>query len=143
MTYTAWSVIAGETPTATKWNLLGGNDADFDTRISALLAAKTLYEEADASTITFDMDNSNIQIAELGGNRTLAVANYVVGIPFILLLKQGTGGNKVPTWFTTIQWAGGSAPTLTTTAGKVDIFQFIPVDDSPETFYGMVAGQNI
>lgn len=27
--YTAWSVIAGEIPTATKWNILGVNDAYF------------------------------------------------------------------------------------------------------------------
>jgi hypothetical protein len=29
--YTAWSVVAGETPTTTKWNLLGSNDASFNT----------------------------------------------------------------------------------------------------------------
>ena len=30
MAYASWSVIAGETPTASKWNILGTNDADFD-----------------------------------------------------------------------------------------------------------------
>ena len=29
--YQAWSVVAGETPTTTKWNLLGSNDASFNT----------------------------------------------------------------------------------------------------------------
>jgi microcystin-dependent protein len=29
MSYTAWSVIFGEQPSATKWNILGGNDASF------------------------------------------------------------------------------------------------------------------
>lgn len=29
--YQAWSVIAGETPTTAKWNLLGANDASFNT----------------------------------------------------------------------------------------------------------------
>jgi hypothetical protein len=30
MAYTAWSVIAGEQPTAAKWNILGTNDASFN-----------------------------------------------------------------------------------------------------------------
>lgn len=30
MAYTAWSVLAGEQPTAAKWNLLGTNDASFN-----------------------------------------------------------------------------------------------------------------
>lgn len=29
MAYTAWSVVFGEQPSATKWNLLGSNDAHF------------------------------------------------------------------------------------------------------------------
>jgi hypothetical protein len=29
MTYTAWSVVFGEQPSAAKWNLLGSNDASF------------------------------------------------------------------------------------------------------------------
>lgn len=29
--YTAWSVIFGEQPTSTKWNLLGSNDSSFNT----------------------------------------------------------------------------------------------------------------
>lgn len=30
MAYAAWSVIAGEQPTASKWNILGTNDASFN-----------------------------------------------------------------------------------------------------------------
>lgn len=30
MAYSAWAVIAGEQPTAAKWNLLGSNDASFN-----------------------------------------------------------------------------------------------------------------
>lgn len=32
MAYTAWSVVFGEQPSASKWNILGSNDADFNTR---------------------------------------------------------------------------------------------------------------
>ncbi len=49
MTYTAWSVIAGETPTATKWNELGGNDADFESRFSFLEAIPVTSVSTDST----------------------------------------------------------------------------------------------
>ena len=30
MAYSSWSVVAGEIPTASKWNILGTNDASFN-----------------------------------------------------------------------------------------------------------------
>lgn len=36
MAYEAWSVVFGEQPSADKWNKLGSNDADANTRITAL-----------------------------------------------------------------------------------------------------------
>lgn len=36
MSFSAWSVIAGEVPTASKWNILGSNDSDFNTRLLAI-----------------------------------------------------------------------------------------------------------
>jgi hypothetical protein len=32
MAYAVWSVVFGEQPSAAKWNILGTNDADFNTR---------------------------------------------------------------------------------------------------------------
>lgn len=36
------------------------------------------------------------------------------------LIQDGTGSRTV-TWFPTINWAGGSAPTLTTTESRADV----------------------
>lgn len=36
MAYTSWSVVFGEQPSAAKWNILGTNDAYFDTSITTL-----------------------------------------------------------------------------------------------------------
>lgn len=36
MAYAEWSVVANEIPTTNKWNILGTNDADFDTRLDAI-----------------------------------------------------------------------------------------------------------
>jgi hypothetical protein len=30
MTYASWSVVFGEQPSASKWNILGSNDAEFN-----------------------------------------------------------------------------------------------------------------
>jgi len=39
MAYEAWSVVFGEQPTADKWNKLGSNDADANTRLTAVEAS--------------------------------------------------------------------------------------------------------
>ena len=44
-------------------------------------------------------------------------------IIFVRIAQDGTGGH-VWTWPASMKWAGKSAPTLTTTANAVDIFQF-------------------
>lgn len=45
------------------------------------------------------------------------------GKSFILELTQGTGGSFTATW-PTVRWAGGTAPTLSTAAGKIDALEF-------------------
>lgn len=101
---------------------------------------RTLYDETDGATVTFDVDtNGTFQRVVLGGNRTLAVTNSTLQ-PFALVLKQDATGTRTVTWFSGISWAGGSAPTLTTTPNKTDTFVFIPLGSN--TYLGFVAGQN-
>lgn len=127
MSYSAWSVIAGETPTATKWNILGSNDADFDTRVSQLEDDKTLFAKDDGATITFDLLVSKLQTVTLGGNRTLALANPQVGKFFVIRLVQDGVGGRTVNWWSGIKWIAGTTPTLTATANKADIFGFLCV----------------
>ena len=67
----------------------------------------------------------------------MSTTNEDVGQRFILRLKQGSGGSKtVGTWFgNRVMWPGGSAPTLSTTAGHVDLFGFLVTSGSAGTFY--------
>jgi hypothetical protein len=91
-------------------------------------ATKQLIKSnADGATITFDMDASNIHTITggLGGNRTLAVSNVDVGQVFILRIPQDGTGSRTVTWFSTIKWPSGTAPTLSTDANAVDVFGFI------------------
>ena len=93
--------------------------------------------DVDGATVTFDMASSNIHNVTLGGNRTLAVSNVSTGQAFVVILKQGSGGQTV-TWWSTIKWVGGSAPVLSTTASVWDIFAFI-YDGT--NYYGSIVGQ--
>jgi hypothetical protein len=61
----------------------------------------------------------------------------VAGKSFLLMLKSGSGGYTV-TW-ATVKWSGGTAPTLTATASRMDIFSFF---SDGTNWYGVVAGQN-
>jgi len=65
---------------------------------------------------------------------TFTTAFTTVGIT----LKLTNGGTNI-TWPTSVDWAGGTAPTLTTTG--VDILTFI-TDDGGTTWYGFLAGAN-
>lgn len=105
-------------------------------------AIKTpLTTNTDGATITFDLDESSTHRVTLGGNRSLAISNEDHGQKFIITLIQDGTGSRTVNWFGTINWAGGSAPTLTTTAGAADVFGFINVGTF--TYYGFVIGQNI
>ena len=75
------------------------------------------------------------------GNITIAIANETAGQIFSVEIVQDAVGSRTVTWFSTIKWADGNAPTLTTTGSKKDIFTFICTADN--AFDGFVAGQNI
>lgn len=100
----------------------------------------TLTVNSDGATVTFNMGTSNHHIVTLGGNRTLAVSNVSTGQAFIVHLRQDGTGSRTVNWWGGILWAGGSAPTLTTTANKTDTFGFI-YDGS--NYLGYVIGKNL
>lgn len=107
--------------------------------VNGSVAAYT--SDSDGATVTFDMTSSNVHTVTLAGNRTLAVSNVSVGQPFIIRLVQDATGSRTVTWFSTIKWPGGSAPTLTTTASRVDTFGFICT--SSNNYDGYIIGQDL
>src|SRR5574343_610074 len=95
--------------------------------------------DSDGATITFNLATSNWHTVTLGGNRTLALSSVGTNQQFTIVLIQDGTGSRTVTWFSTIKWAGGAAPTLTTTAGGIDVFTFKQI--SSGQYYGFVAGQ--
>lgn len=95
----------------------------------------------DGATVTIDLSKRGIHSVTLGGNRTLEVSGETAGQVFILRLIQDGTGSRTVTWFSTINWAGGSEPTLTTTASAWDVFGFITT--ATDTYDGFIVGQNL
>jgi hypothetical protein len=96
--------------------------------------------DADAATITFNLDLSDKHQVVLGGNRTFALVNGDDGQTFLIIVQQDATGGQVPTWWTGILWPGGTVPTLTATANKRDVFSFLRL--STGVYLGWLVGAN-
>ena len=100
------------------------------------------YSPAGGATATLDLSLANEhRITMPAGNITIALSNDTNGQKFIVSITQDGTGSRTVTWFSTIKWAGGSVPTLTTTASKRDTFGFIRTGSG--TYDGFIIGQNI
>lgn len=110
--------------------------------MSATNPTAQTYTPSAAGTATLDLSLSNQHYITMpAGNITVALSNATNNQIFIVSITQDGTGSRTVTWFTTIRWAGGSAPTLTTTASKRDVFGFIRTGSN--TYDGFIIGQNI
>lgn len=110
--------------------------------MSATNPTAQTYAPAGGGTATLDLALSNQHhVTFPAGNITVALSNDTNNQCFIISLTQDGGGSRTVTWFTTIRWAGGSPPTLTTTGSKRDTFGFIRTGSG--TYDGFIVGQNI
>ena len=81
----------------------------------------------DASTITWDVIASPVAKVTLGANRTLAApsgSTPAAGQFIALTVIQDGTGSRTLTWNATYEFTADTAPTLTTTANKGDLFIF-------------------
>jgi hypothetical protein len=84
----------------------------------------------DGATITADFALANNFSVTLGGNRTLAnPTNLTVGQSGVIKVTQDGTGSRTLAYGSNWDFAGGTAPTLTTTANAVDILAYY-VDDA-------------
>lgn len=110
--------------------------------INATNPTAQTYSPAVAGTATLDLSLSNQHYITMpAGNATIALSNDTSNQIFYVTITQDGVGSRTVTWFTTIKWAGGSAPTLTTTANKRDAFIFVRTGTG--TYDGFIVGQNI
>ncbi len=99
---------------------------------------ETAYSANSSTAISLSLANGTVQIITLTGNATITMPTAVAGKSFIMYLRQDATGSRTVTW-TTVNWPGGTAPTITSTASKQDIYSFFSDGTS---WYGVTVGQN-
>lgn len=97
------------------------NTADRALSTDQVWAAADLVTLTDAATVAVDMSTGINFTVTLGGNRTLgAPTNTKNGQSGVILVKQDGTGSRTLAYNSVWKWAGGTAPTLTTTASRTD-----------------------
>lgn len=99
---------------------------------------ETPYTANSSTAITIALTNGTFQIITLTGNATITMPTATSGKSFILLLKQDGTGSRTVTW-STVKWPANTAPTITSTASKQDIYSFFA---DGTNWYGTTVGQN-
>ena len=81
---------------------------------------------SDGTTITPDLADSNNFSVTLGGNRTLAnPSNITAGQSGSIFITQDGTGSRTLAYGSNFDFAGGTAPTLSTTAAAVDRIDYV------------------
>ena len=95
---------------------------------TSIFGAAAFNQEAtltDASTISWDVAASPVAKVTLGANRTLGAGSNAVAGQFVslLVIQDGTGSRTL-SFNAVYEFTADTAPTLTTTANKGDLFVF-------------------
>jgi len=79
----------------------------------------------DGATISWNMSTQSVAKVTLAGNRTVAAPTNGSSGQFasLLVIQDGTGSRTL-TWNAVYEFAADTAPTLSTTGGKADLFVF-------------------
>jgi hypothetical protein len=119
------SIVLGTSPTV--------NNPTVTNYVESVVAIGTV-----TTTNTIALTNGTIQTATLTASTacTFTMPTATAGKSFVLLLKQAaTTGNGTAT-FTSVKWGTAGAPTITATAGKMDILTFVA---DGTNWYGSIA----
>ncbi len=80
---------------------------------------------SDGATIAVDLSLGNNFTVTLAGNRTLgAPSNVTAGQSGVIVVTQDGTGSRTLAYNSAYKFAGGTAPTLTTTASAVDVLAY-------------------
>lgn len=123
---------------------VGGTTVVDDTRnvtsnnITLTSYTETAYSANSSTAITLSLANGTVQVITLTGTATITMPTAAAGKSFVMYLKQDGTGSRTVTW-STVKWPAGTAPTITSTASKQDIFSFF---SDGTNWYGATVGQN-
>lgn len=157
------TVIGGTTPAAVTTSSLVATTADINggtidgTSVGASTPGTGVFtsletegaftEDAEAitsssGTATIDLSTATNFTHTLSENVTYTFSNPAASgkaSSFTLKVTQDATARTI-TWPASVNWAGGTAPTLSTGSGEIDYFAFITTDNGT-AYYGFTAGQ--
>lgn len=87
-----------------------------------------------------DVNAATLFLITLTANCTFTFPAGMAGKNFAMALVQDATGSRTATWPASVKWTAGTAPTLTTTAGKIDTFSFVNYNNA--NWLGYTTGQN-
>ena len=119
------SVVLGTSPTV--------NNPTVTNYVESVVAIGTV-----TTTNTIALTNGTVQTATLTASTacTFTMPTATAGKSFVLLLKQAAATGNGTATFTSVKWGTAGAPTITATAGKMDILTFIA---DGTNWYGSIA----
>jgi len=107
------SIVLGTSPTV--------NNPTITNYVESVVAIGTV-----TTTNTIALTNGTVQTATLTASTacTFTMPTATAGKSFVLLLKQAASTGNGTATFTSVKWGAAGAPTITATAGKMDILTF-------------------
>lgn len=94
------------------------------------------------SALTLNLANGNVQKITLTANCTITLTSPAAGAMrslTLLVFQDGTGSRTI-TWPGSVKWGNAGAPTLTTTASKMDMISLFTVDGGTN-WYGALGAK--
>ena len=127
MTFANVSITSGNVTNATMTNGTYTNYTESVVAIGTVTSSSTLA-----------LTNGTVQTATLTASTacTFTMPTATAGKSFILLLKQAASTGNGSATFTGVKWGTAGAPTITVTAGKMDILTFV---SDGTNWYGSIA----
>ena len=143
--YGYWSFSVASNGTGTSPGVIVNTDAT-QTLTNKTLTAPTVTDYTETvnavgtvtSSSTLSLSTGTVLTATLTASTacTFTMPTAVAGKSFILLLKQAASTGNGSATFTGVKWGTAGAPTITATAGKMDILTFV---SDGTNWYGSVA----
>jgi uncharacterized protein YaiE (UPF0345 family) len=96
------------------------------------------------TSVTINLRDGDNFVHTLSGNTTYTFSNPGASgkaSSFTLKVTQDSSPRTI-TWPSSVDWPGGTAPTISTGSANVDVFAFITYDGGT-TYYGFTAGQEM
>ena len=109
------------------------------TVISVSQYTETMYAPVAGTSFTVVLTNGSVQRFTTNGSTTITLPAATSGKSYVVMVVYGGTDTVTFAGGTTIKWSGGTQPTSTSVAGKVDIYSFMC--DTTVT-YGRSGGSN-